>query len=297
MNDSHAPAPSRLPGMGSVPYGDGTAFRVWAPHARTVCVTGSFSGWALPGAPLRHEGGGYWSADVPGVKPGDEYKYVITAADGDRLWRTDPYASAMTVLNDNSLVTAPDFEWGNTPYRPYRTPGRDELVVYEMHIGTFNDLPSGGPGTFADAVERLPHLAELEVNAIELMPAAEFPGGFSWGYNPSAPLAVETDLGGPRELKALVRAAHELGIAVLFDVDCNHLVTAGLGLWRFDGSASPRTCPRTTGSPSTGPAATITRASSGCTAASSRSAATGPAVRPDCAARASPSTTSTTRTK
>jgi 1,4-alpha-glucan branching enzyme len=80
---------------------------------------------------------------------------------------------------------------------PYRTPGWDELVVYEMHIGTFNDQPGGGPGTFAAAVERLPYPAELGVNAIELMPAAEFPGGFCWGYNPSAPFAVETDLGGP----------------------------------------------------------------------------------------------------
>lgn len=232
MSDSHAPAPSHLTGMGSVPYEDGATFRVWAPHARAVCVTGSFSGWPVPGTPLHHEGGGYWSADVPGVKPGDEYKYVITAADGDRLWRTDPYAPAMTGSNGNSLVPAPDFEWGDGPYR---TPGWDELVVYEMHIGTFNDLPGGGPGTFADAVERLPYLAELGINAIELMPAAEFPGGFSWGYNPSAPFAVETDLGGPQDLKALVKAAHDLGIAVLFDVVYNHLGPIDLGLWRFDG--------------------------------------------------------------
>ncbi|MHC5261454.1 alpha-amylase family glycosyl hydrolase [Streptomyces sp. UC4497] len=232
MSDTHTPTPSLRPGMGSMPYADGVAFRVWAPHARAVSVTGSFNGWPVTGASLHRESDGYWSADVPGAKPGDEYKYVITTMDGTQLWRTDPYARAMTGSNGNSLVTAPDFEWGHAPYR---TPGWDEFVIYEMHIGTFNDLPEGGPGTFADAIARLPHLADLGVNAIELMPAAEFPGGFSWGYNPSAPFAVETDLGGPRDLKALVKAAHERGIAVLLDIVYNHLGPSDLDLWRFDG--------------------------------------------------------------
>ncbi|MEU6393638.1 alpha-amylase family glycosyl hydrolase [Streptomyces sp. NPDC046939] len=217
--------------MGSLPYEDGAAFRLWAPHAASVVVTGSFNGWQLAGAAMDHEGGGYWYANVPGVKRGDEYKYVITTVDGARLWRTDPYAQAMTGSHGNSLVVSSDHAWGTAPYR---SPDWDELVVYELHIGTFNDLPGGGPGTFTDAIERLPYLAKLGINAIELMPAAEFPGS-SWGYNPSAPFAVETDFGGPRALKTLVNAAHDLGIAVLFDVVYNHLGPTDLDLWRFDG--------------------------------------------------------------
>ncbi|MDJ1136967.1 alpha-amylase family glycosyl hydrolase, partial [Streptomyces iconiensis] len=219
--------------MGPLPHGHGVLFRVWAPHARAVAVTGTFNDWAAAGTPLAAEEGGRWAAEVPGVKPGDAYRYLITAADGTLLRRADPYASAMTGSLGDSLVPGPDFDWSGT--EDYRTPGWDELVLYELHVGTFNDEPGGGPGRFADVVARLPHLAALGVNAIELMPAAEFPGGFSWGYNPSAPFAVETDLGGPTALKELVKQAHLHGIAVLLDVVYNHLGPGDLLLWRYDG--------------------------------------------------------------
>ncbi|GAA2094144.1 alpha-amylase family glycosyl hydrolase [Streptomyces albiaxialis] len=221
------------PVMGAVPYDGGAAFRVWAPHARAVAVTGSFNAWQVPGVPLAPEDGGRWAGEVPGVKPGDAYKYVITAASGEELWRADPFAAAMTGSPGDALVTEREFDWSGT--EDYRPPARDELVLYEMHVGTFNDEPGGGPGRFADVLPRLPHLAGLGVNAIELMPAAEFPGGFSWGYNPSAPFAVETDLGGPLALKGLVREAHRHGIAVLLDVVYNHLGPGDLILWRYDG--------------------------------------------------------------
>ncbi|MGW7516725.1 alpha-amylase family glycosyl hydrolase [Streptomyces sp. NPDC054796] len=234
--------------MGALPYEGGCAFRVWAPHARAVAVTGTFSRWALPGVPLAAEAGGHWSADVPGVTRGDEYRYTLTAPDGTALSRPDPYASAMTGSLGNSVVRGTEFDWArwetregamegarDSDPRPYRTPPWDELVVYELHVGTFNDQPGGGPGRFADAIERLPHLAALGVTAIELMPPAEFPGGFSWGYNPSMPFAVETDLGGPDGLKELVARAHGLGIAVLLDVVYNHLGPGDLHLWRYDG--------------------------------------------------------------
>nr|MDT0666184.1 alpha-amylase family glycosyl hydrolase [Micromonospora sp. DSM 115978] len=110
------------------------------------------------------------------------------------------------------------------------------LVIYELHVGTFNDTPGGGPGNLDGIAARLPYLLSLGVNAIQLMPPAEFPGGFSWGYNPSSPFAVESDYGGPDALRRLVQAAHGHGIAVFCDVVYNHLGPSDLGLWQFDGA-------------------------------------------------------------
>ena len=84
-------------------------------------------------------------------------------------------------------------------------------------------------------IERLDHLVELGVTAIQVLPPAEFPGGFSWGYNPSSIFTVETDYGGPDALKQLIRAAHEQGLAVICDVVYNHFGPGDAALWRFDG--------------------------------------------------------------
>ena len=92
-------APSQRPGMGAIPYDGGTAFRVWAPHAEAVFVTGTFDGWATDATPLARDGegdgDGTWSAEVPGVGPGDEYRLTIRTPDGD-LSRMDPYSRQVT---------------------------------------------------------------------------------------------------------------------------------------------------------------------------------------------------------
>jgi 1,4-alpha-glucan branching enzyme len=111
----------------------------------------------------------------------------------------------------------------------------NELVVYEMHVGTFNVKEEGRPGTFLSAMEKLPYLQKLGINAVELMPVAEFSGDFSWGYNPSHPFAVESSYGGPDDLKRFIKAAHEHGIAIIVDVVYNHFGPGDLDLWQFDG--------------------------------------------------------------
>jgi len=225
--------PSSRPGMGSVPYEEGATFRVWAPHADSVAVAGTFNDWSKRASPLAHEGNGFWSADVDGATAGDGYKYVIVHQGNELLpWRPDPYARAMATSLGDSIMDDPDYDWGP---RPFRMPDWDELVIYELHIGTYNDEPGGGPGGLAGVVERLDHLVDLGVNAIQILPPAEFPGGFSWGYSPSSIFAVETDYGGPEALKNLIRTSHEHGLAVLCDVVYNHFGWADSGTWRFDG--------------------------------------------------------------
>ena len=225
--------PSTRPGMGSVPYPGGVTFRVWAKLARWVAVMGAFNGWSRTDHPLAPDGAGYWSVDVPGAASGGEYKYVIVGPDGQRLEHADPYARIMTNSDGNSVVHDPVFDWGSTPFT---MPAWDELVVYELHVGSFNDdAAAAPPGNIGSVISRLDHLVGLGVNAVLLLPPAEFPGGLSWGYNSSSPFTVETDYGGPDALKTLIRAAHERGIAVLCDVVYNHFGTADSVVYRYDG--------------------------------------------------------------
>lgn len=217
--------------MGSVLFDGGTAFRVWAPFASAVFVAGTFNNWSETANPLASEGNGYWSTDVPGVKAGDEYKYVIRNG-ALTLWRIDPYARDVTSSLGNSVIVDPRFDWGEDGYR---TPAWNELVIYEMHVGTFHDKPGGKPGNLKGVIMKLPYLQELGINAIQIMPPLEFPGGYSWGYNPAHIFAVESDYGGPKSLKQLIQAAHVRGIAVIFDVVYNHLGPSDLDLWQFDG--------------------------------------------------------------
>jgi 1,4-alpha-glucan branching enzyme len=222
--------------MGAIPYRDGTTFRVWAPHATAVFVTGSFDVWAGDATELRRDDNGdsgTWSADVPDAKPGAEYRYTIRTPDGD-LSRMDPYARAVTNSIGNSIVYDPSsFDWGDDEFQ---MPTWDDLVIYEMHIGTFG-ASGDRVGTFDGARRRLHYLQQLGVSAVQVMPPFEFAGDISWGYNPSHLFAIESGYGGPDAFKHFVRDAHARGIAVIVDVVYNHLGPSDLDLWRFDGWA------------------------------------------------------------
>ncbi|MCA0268698.1 MAG: alpha amylase C-terminal domain-containing protein [Bacteroidetes bacterium] len=229
-------APSPTPGMGATLVHEGarergTTFRVWAPHADEVRVTGSFCGWNF-GLALAHETGGYWSVFVPKVGAGTAYKYKIRNGE-TWLLRHDPYARAVSHSAGDSLVyDDKPFDWQDDAFV---RPAREEMVIYELHVGTFGDGEWGRTATLDAAISRLDYLEALGVNAVELMPVAAFAGDRSWGYNPAHPFAVATAYGGPDALKRFVREAHRRGIAVILDVVYNHLGPSDLDLWQFDG--------------------------------------------------------------
>jgi 1,4-alpha-glucan branching enzyme len=224
-------APSSHAGMGAIPYPGGTTFRVWAPHTDQVYATGTFNDWSKRANPLASEEHGCWSAHIPGANPGDEYKFVLING-SEELWRIDPYARDVTSSVGNSVIHDADFDWG---LEDYHIPPWNEVVIYQMHVGTFNDQPGGPPGNLNGAIEKLCYLRDLGINAIKIMPPMEFAGGFSWGYNPAHIFAIESDYGGPNAFKEFVKAAHAHGIAVIFDVVYNHFGPSDLDLWRFDG--------------------------------------------------------------
>ena len=237
--------------MGAILNGGACTFRCWAPDASAVWVAGDFTtptwdagkiAMARDSTDPANEGHSYWSAAVPAVAAGraiqifyPEPRRRPRESWRRPFWKLDPYCSDATSSTGNSLVVDPAYTWNATSFR---MPNFNEMVIYELHIGTFNAQP-GQVGTFADAIGRLGYLQSLGINAIEVMPAENFDTDTSMGYNPSLPFAIDTAYGTSKAVQQFVDAAHALGIAVIFDVVYNHFgpESAGIGacLWQFDG--------------------------------------------------------------
>ena len=132
----------------------------------------------------------------------------LAVPDPASRWNPDDVHGASRVVDPRAYAWR-DGAWRGRPWH--------EAVVYELHLGTFT-----AEGTYAAAAARLPDLAALGITAVELMPVAEFPGRRSWGYDGVLPFAPDAAYGTPDELKALVDAAHDLGLMVLLDVVYNH---------------------------------------------------------------------------
>jgi 1,4-alpha-glucan branching enzyme len=204
---------------------------VWAPHAQQVSVIGSFNDWDGEKHPMQSEENGNWHADIAEAHAGDEYRYLLRTENGE-FSRIDPYAREVTSSVGNAIIHDPAFDWGDDlPLAPW-----NEIVIYELHVGTFNDDKDDNlPGDLNAAAARLGQLRKLGVNALEIMPVAQFAGDWSWGYNPSQIFAVDSTYGGPLGFKRFVKRAHEHGLAVILDVVYNHFGPSDLDLWQFDG--------------------------------------------------------------
>ena len=218
--------------MGALPQDKGVAFRVWAPHAEAVHVIGDWNTWKPRADPLSHEGNGYWFGLAAKARPGQEYRFSLTTPEGV-LSKIDPYARQVTSSVGNGVILDhADFDWEDD--EPV-VPPHHELVVYELHIGSFYREDPERAGTLTLMLDKLDHLVRLGVNAVQIMPLMEFAGDLSWGYNPAHIFAVESTYGGPEAFKTFIREAHKRGIAVILDVVYNHFGPSDLDLWRFDG--------------------------------------------------------------
>jgi maltooligosyltrehalose trehalohydrolase len=192
--------------LGAVPFADERAlFRVWAPLARSVAVRLDRAETVLASA-----GDGTWVGEA-GAAAGDDYRYVLDGADSwpdpHSRWQPEGVRGPSRVLDTASFEIAPG-------------PGLDldDLVLYELHVGTFSD-----EGTFAGVIPRLGALRELGVTAIELMPVATFSGERGWGYDGLYSFAPHRAYGGPAGLARLVDAGHREGLGVVLDVVYNHI--------------------------------------------------------------------------
>jgi maltooligosyltrehalose trehalohydrolase len=198
--------------LGAFPTpGGATRFRVWAPRAGEIALDrdGTLT-------PLEHAGHGVHAAELPAA-PGSDYAYAV---DGVRLpdpcsrWQPDGLRGPSRVLDTAA------FAWTDEDFSP---PALRDLVLYELHVGTFTP-----EGTFEAAIPQLAGLRELGVTAIELMPIGEFPGRHGWGYDGVYISAAHSAYGGPIGLQRLIDAAHGAGLAVFLDVVYNHIGASGV---------------------------------------------------------------------
>jgi maltooligosyltrehalose trehalohydrolase len=179
--------------------------RTWAPSARTVAVS-------LAGGDhlLTESADGIWEGEVPAAA-GDDYRFVLDGTDAwpdpCSRWQPEGVRGASRVVDSSAFELAPGPQLS-----------LDELVLYELHVGTFSPA-----GTFDGVIPRLAGLCELGVTAIELMPVATFPGSRGWGYDGVYTSAPHPAYGGPEGLARLVDAAHQAGLGVVLDVVYNHI--------------------------------------------------------------------------
>jgi maltooligosyltrehalose trehalohydrolase len=202
----------RMP-VGAEAHVDGSSsFRVWAPRPQQVSIAILDGSDVAHEQPMDEEPGGYRSVTVPGARPGTRYFFRVDGAllpdPASRFQPEGPFGPSQVV--DPSTFAWTDHRWQGVTL--------DAQVVYEVHIGTFTSA-----GTWRSAIERLPHLAETGVTLLEIMPVAEFPGRFGWGYDGVLPYAPTRLYGTPDEFRAFVDAAHALGLGVILDVVYNHL--------------------------------------------------------------------------
>ncbi len=190
----------------------GVRFRVWAPKTRRIAVRARGQDHPLDAA-----GGGWFEGQVRGI--GDGTRYALSL-DRDRV-RPDPASRRQP---EGVHAASAVFDAGRHPWqdRAWRGVAREDLVFYELHVGTFTP-----EGTLDAAAGRLPDLVELGVTCVELMPVQPFPGDRNWGYDGVAPYAVHEAYGGPAALQRFVDRAHGLGLAVCLDVVYNHLGPEG----------------------------------------------------------------------
>ena len=211
----------RLP-VGAEPspkIGRGVHFRVWAPHAETLEVV--VEGGEATG--LEREPDGYFSGVVDAAGPGTRYRYRLDhrAAYADPASRYQPEG----VHGPSEVVDPTGFAWTDAGWTGVTPANR---VVYELHVGTFTR-----EGTWAAAARELPRLAADGINVIEMMPVAEFPGAFGWGYDGVFLFAPTRLYGAPDDLRRFVDRAHAVGIGVILDVVYNHLGPDGCVLRHY----------------------------------------------------------------
>jgi maltooligosyltrehalose trehalohydrolase len=221
----------RLPVGAEVIPGNGVFFRVWAPEHQQIEVVFEKEGTGLnrssPHLRLTPENNGYFSGTGPGAHPGIFYRYRLDGRDElypDPASRFQPQGP----LGPSEVIEPGQFKWTDNEWTGMSIEGQ---VIYEMHIGTFTQ-----EGTFDSASRHLPDLKEMGISVIELMPVADFPGNFGWGYDGVNLFAPTRLYGRPEDLRLFVDRAHANGLGVILDVVYNHLGPVGNYLKQFSRS-------------------------------------------------------------
>lgn len=219
-------------------------FRVWAPDAKNVSVTGDFNDWSETENPMKQlkNSGGVWEAEIKNIKPYDMYKYCITAADGRTLMKCDPYGfhmetrpgTATKYYEIDDCYEWHDEKWveGRNGKNIYESP----VNIYEIHAGSWKQYDDGNFYSYRALADALvPYVKKMGYTHIEVMPLTEYPFDGSWGYQVTGYFAATSRYGEPKDLMYLIDKCHGNGIGVILDWVPAHFPKDANGLYEFDG--------------------------------------------------------------
>ena len=221
---------------------EGYLFRLWAPNAARVCVTGDFCAWDASAFPMARGEHGLWEKFIPGLKQFDTYKYAVTSAQGKTVLKADPYAFHAETRpgTASKLYDLPDYRWGDGAWRASRASApvdRSPLNIYEVHLGSWRRRENGDFYDYRSLAHDLAdYVAGLGYNCVELMPVTEYPLDDSWGYQCTGYFAATSRYGTPEDLMYLIDHLHQKGICVILDWVPSHFCKDEHGLIDFDGT-------------------------------------------------------------
>ncbi|BES65153.1 1,4-alpha-glucan branching protein GlgB [Gottschalkiaceae bacterium SANA] len=218
---------------------EGIRFCIWVPDTNFVAVTGDFTQWSEEGIPMAlvSPGSEIWQIIVPEAKVGDRYKYVIETKAGRKIWKMDPYGREVEVPPATaSIVSAfslsSSSENSNLVKQKRAGNSNQPINIYEIHIGSWRKMCD----SYHSLGKVLPaYLVQLGYTHVEFMPVMHHPFGGSWGYQITGFYAVNAEWGSPQELRELVEACHQVGLAVIFDWVPGHFCKNEEGLSQLNG--------------------------------------------------------------
>lgn len=230
--------------MGAHRLKDGTTvFRVWAPHASAVSVTGDFNSWNSRANPLKKlNEQGLWEGTAANIKQFDIYKYHITTAKGKEMLKSDPYCFHTETRpgTASKFYDLEGFGWTDGKWLSKRknTSVYDSPVnIYEVHAGSWRQYENGSKLSYSALAEQLvPYVTDMGYTHIELMPLGEYPFDGSWGYQATGYFSPTSRYGEPKDFMGFVNKCHENGIGVILDWVPAHFVKDDHGLSNFDGA-------------------------------------------------------------
>ncbi|HEX6474550.1 MAG TPA: 1,4-alpha-glucan branching protein GlgB, partial [Candidatus Limnocylindria bacterium] len=222
----------------------GVAFAVWAPNARSVRVVGDFDRWDGRLFPMRSLGAsGVWELFVPGIGPGELYKYEVLGADGKLRIKADPFSFSQQVRPETASRVwdiGSDAGWTDDAWmakRADRDLYRSPMSVYEVHLGSWRRNPDGSWLGYRQAAEQLAaHCRRFGFTHVELLPVAEHPFDGSWGYQVTGYYAPTARFGTPDDFRTMVNTLHGAGIGVILDWVPAHFPNDEFALREFDGT-------------------------------------------------------------
>lgn len=224
---------------------EGTFFAVWAPNAERVSVIGDFNRWGVGTHCLQPRGAsGIWEAFIPGVGPGERYKYHIESRHlGYRVDKADPFAfTAEEPPRTASIVADLTYHWGDSAWlaeRRRRNALDAPIAIYEVHLGSWMRVPEEGhrPLSYREIGPKLAAYAkDLGFSHVEFLPVMEHPFYGSWGYQTTGYFAPTSRYGSPQDFMSLVDCLHQHGIGVILDWVPSHFPSDEHGLGFFDGT-------------------------------------------------------------